>query len=83
MSAVALLTLVFLVCWATAFPAEAFQGKVIGVADGDTISVLHDLQPEVIRLNGIDALESGQAFGNRAKQFTAQLAFGQIRQRSL
>jgi endonuclease YncB( thermonuclease family) len=35
------------------------------VADGDTITVLHDRQPETIRLNGIDAPEKGQAFGNR------------------
>jgi hypothetical protein len=48
------------------------------VADGDTITVLHDRRPETIRLNGIDAPEKAQAFGNRAKQFTAELAFGQI-----
>lgn len=76
--AVALLALVLLVGWVAAFPAEAFQGKVIGVSDGDTITVLRDRQPEVIRLNGIDAPENGQAFSNRAKQFTAELAFGQI-----
>jgi micrococcal nuclease len=61
-----------------AVAAEAFSGQVIGVTDGDTITVLHDRRPETIRLNGIDAPESGQAFGTRAKQFTSALAFGQI-----
>jgi endonuclease YncB( thermonuclease family) len=72
------LALLLLLAWSSVAWAEAFQGKVIGVADGDTITVLHDRQPETIRLNGIDAPESGQAFGNRAKQFTAELAFGQV-----
>jgi endonuclease YncB( thermonuclease family) len=58
--------------------AEAFPAKVIGVADGDTITVLHDGHPEVLRLNGIDAPEKGQAFGTRAKQFTSALAAGQV-----
>jgi endonuclease YncB( thermonuclease family) len=48
------------------------------LADGDTITVLHERRPEIIRLNGIDAPEKGQAFGERAKQFTAQLSFGQV-----
>jgi endonuclease YncB( thermonuclease family) len=67
-----------LVVWTANAETQSFQGNVIGVADGDTITVLHDRQPEIIRLNGIDAPESGQAFGNRAKQFAAELAFGQV-----
>jgi endonuclease YncB( thermonuclease family) len=63
---------------ATGPPAQTFLGKVVGVADGDTITVLHDRRPETIRLNGIDAPEKGQAFGNRAKQFTSELAFGEV-----
>jgi endonuclease YncB( thermonuclease family) len=74
----ALLTLLLVATGATGAWAETFQGKVIGVADGDTITVLHDRRPETIRLNGIDAPEKAQAFGNRAKQFTADLAFGQV-----
>jgi len=56
--------------------AEEFVGKVIGIADGDTITVLHARRPERIRLSGIDAPEKGQPFGERARQFTARLAFG-------
>jgi endonuclease YncB( thermonuclease family) len=57
--------------------ATEFRGRVVGVADGDTITVLHDGRAEKIRLYGIDAPEKGQAFGERAKQFTSGLAFGQ------
>src|SRR2546428_6183225 len=53
-----------------------FTGKVVGVSDGDTISVMHNGRAEKIRLNGIDCPEKGQAFGHRAKQFTSRLAFG-------
>jgi micrococcal nuclease len=56
----------------------AFTGKVIGISDGDTLTVLHDRTPVKIRLDGIDAPESGQAFGSRAKQAASALAFGQV-----
>jgi hypothetical protein len=52
-----------------AVAAEAFPAKVVGVTDGDTITVLRDREPVRVRLNGIDAPEKGQAFGARAKQF--------------
>lgn len=54
---------------------ERFAGKVVSITDGDTISVMHDGRP--IRLDGIDCPERGQDFSQRAKQFTADLAFGQ------
>ena len=56
---------------------EEFTGRVVGVTDGDTITVLHDTHPAIIRLVGIDAPEKGQAYGQQAKQFAASLAFGQ------
>jgi micrococcal nuclease len=49
---------------------------VVGISDGDTISVMHGTRAEKIRLNGIDCPEKRQAFGQRAKQFTSKLAFG-------
>jgi len=51
-----------------AFPD--FIGKVKSVDDGDTITVLHDGKDERMRLNGIDAPEKTQVYGNKAKQFT-------------
>ncbi len=55
--------------------ATDFTGRVVGVADGDTITVLHNGKGERIRLHGIDCPEKRQAFGNRAKQFTSNLVF--------
>ena len=59
-------------CFAAPPFATDFTGRVIGVTDGDTITVLHNGKGERIRLHGIDCPEKRQAFGKRAKQFTAQ-----------
>ena len=57
---------------------KEFTAKVVGISDGDTISVLHDDVSIMVKFWGIDSPESGQAFGKRAKQFTADLAFGKV-----
>jgi micrococcal nuclease len=62
-----------------AFPACSadYSARVIGIADGDTITVLTaDKTQHRIRLWGIDAPETGQDFGSRAKQAASELAFG-------
>ncbi len=56
--------------------AADFTGRVVGVADGDTITVLTKGKPIRIRLHGIDCPEKRQAFGKRAKQFTSRLTYG-------
>jgi micrococcal nuclease len=70
-----------LLLWLSALPALAqgtLTGKVVGVSDGDTLTVLVDGRRQVkVRLHGIDAPESHQAYGSRAKQFTSEAAFGQ------
>jgi endonuclease YncB( thermonuclease family) len=53
-----------------------FRGRVVGITDGDIISVMHSGKAEKIRLNGIDCPERGQPFATRAKEFTSSLAFG-------
>jgi endonuclease YncB( thermonuclease family) len=58
--------------------AAAWSGKVVGVIDGDSITVLHDGSQEQIRLYGIDCPEKRQEFGNRAKQLTSSLVFGKL-----
>ena len=63
--------------------AQAFSGKVIGVAGGDTVIVLRKKEgfmgylqtPVNIRLYGIDTPERGQAFGKKAKQFTSEMVY--------
>lgn len=58
-------------------PAFAdFSGSVVGVSDGDSITVLHYGKAEKIRLNGIDCPEKGQAYGQKAKQAASALVFG-------
>jgi endonuclease YncB( thermonuclease family) len=59
-------------------PAEEFSGKVVGISDGDTITVLRDRSPVKVRLYGIDCPELGQEFGSRAKSVTSELTFGQV-----
>ena len=58
------------------YPSWAWSGKVIGVADGDTITVLRDKQSQKIRLYGIDCPEKRQPFGKKAKKFTSDMVFG-------
>lgn len=66
--------LLVLVLGLAAFSAD-FSGTVVGITDGDTIDVLRNRRQIRVRLHGIDAPERGQAFSERAHQFTAQLAF--------
>jgi len=49
---------------------------VVGVADGDTIKVMHNGKAEKIRLHGIDCPEKAQPYGTKAKQFTSAMVFG-------
>lgn len=49
----------------------------MAVADGDTVTVLDSSDTQHrIRLEGIDAPESHQAFGSRSKQNLSDLVFG-------
>jgi endonuclease YncB( thermonuclease family) len=56
--------------------AATLQGRVVGVADGDTITVLDASNTKhKIRLQGIDAPEKVQAFGQRSKQSLSDLVY--------
>jgi endonuclease YncB( thermonuclease family) len=56
--------------------ANTLTGLVVGIADGDTLTLLDaDHVQHKIRLAGIDAPEKRQAFGNRSKQNLADLVF--------
>lgn len=56
----------------------AFNGKVVSIHDGDTITVLSGKEQIKVRLYGIDAPEKKQDYGQRSKQFLASLIAGQV-----
>ena len=70
-----LFILVALICPSLLF---AFEGKVVGISDGDTIKVLKDGKHVKIRLAAIDCPEKKQPYGQKAKQFTADLVAGKV-----
>jgi len=71
-----LLILLFLSISLFSLAAATFTGKVVGVSDGDTVSVMREGRALKDRLHGIDCPEKKQPFGTKAKQFTSDLAFG-------
>ena len=56
----------------------AFNGKVVSIHDGDTITVLSGKEQTKVRLFGIDAPELKQPYGKKSKQFLASLIAGQV-----
>ena len=58
-------------------PPANFAGRVVAVEDGDTIVVLNDANGTYkIRLQGIDAPEGGQTFGDRSGQNLNEMVSG-------
>lgn len=58
--------------------AETLTGRVVGIADGDSLTLLVTGHRQVkVRLAGIDAPERDQPFGQRSRQSLSELAFGQ------
>lgn len=56
--------------------AETLLGEVVGISDGDTITVLDaDRKTHKIRLAGIDSPESKQPYGQRAKESLSDLTY--------
>ena len=65
-------------CLVLQVQADTLLGKVINVADGDSITVLDATNTQhKVRLTGIDAPERRQAFGNVSKESLAELVAGQ------
>ena len=57
--------------------ANIIEGKAVGVADGDTVTVLDSSNNQhKIRLEAIDAPESHQPFGTKSKQALSDKVFG-------
>lgn len=73
------LALLFLSFQVNLFAQEVLTGKVVRVADGDTITLLDSANNQIrVRLFGIDCPEKGQDFSNAATKFTAELVFSDI-----
>src|SRR5262245_45884191 len=55
--------------------AEILSGRVVGISDGDTLTVVVKERQVKVRINGIDAPEKGQPFAEQSKQNLARMAF--------
>lgn len=67
-----------LLALATSLHGEEIRGKVVGIADGDTITVLDAGKVQhKIRLEGIDAPEKGQAFGTKSREAMSEKVGGE------
>ncbi len=64
----------FLLLIAATVHADEIRGKVVSIADGDTITVLDAKKVQhKIRFEGIDAPEKGQAFGTKSREKMSEL----------
>ena len=57
--------------------AGTLTGLVVGITDGDTLTLLVDRQQYKIRIAGIDAPERHQAWGDKSKLNISRLSFSQ------
>lgn len=59
--------------------ADTLTGRVVGIADGDTLTLLDATNNQhKIRLAGIDSPEKGQPFGQVCKQSLSDLAYDHL-----
>lgn len=54
-----------------------YIGKVVSIADGDTLTILVDARQIKVRLAEIDTPERGQPYGQRARKTLGNLVFGE------
>ena len=66
--------LLFTILVTPTFP-DTIVGRVVGVSDGDTLTVLVDREQVKVRLVEIYAPEKAQPFGNKSKQSLSDLCF--------
>ena len=58
--------------------AWAWEGRVVDVAAGETITVLKNGESVDVLLYGIDCPEKGQSFSDQARQFTSEMVFDKV-----
>lgn len=57
--------------------AETLSGRVVAIADGDTLTLLTQAREQVrVRLSEIDTPERRQPYGQRSRERLSELAFG-------
>ncbi|WP_295445459.1 thermonuclease family protein [uncultured Thiodictyon sp.] len=79
MSLIARILLAAVLLFSLPASAEEIVGKVVGITDGDTLTLLTPQNLQVkVRLSDIDTPESKQPYGSRAKQALSDIAFGKI-----
>ena len=70
------------ICLVVSFSVSAhaaqFAGRVVGVIDGDTIRITHNLKSVKVRLYGVDCPEIKQTGGKAARALARRLAFGRV-----
>lgn len=71
------LYIILLFCSAQLIFSAEISGKVVGISDGDTITIIDTSNSRYrIRLDRIDAPERRQPFGEKSKQYLSSLIFG-------
>ncbi len=55
--------------------STVLEGRVVGISDGDSLTLLVGQEPVRVRLAQIDAPELGQPYGRNAKRALSALAF--------
>jgi endonuclease YncB( thermonuclease family) len=72
-----LLALVITALLTAGAAAETISGKIVGISDGDTLTLLaNDRRQVKVRLAEIDTPESGQPYGAQSKRELSDLVFG-------
>jgi endonuclease YncB( thermonuclease family) len=75
--AILCLVLLYLALLPVSAVAEEQIGRVVGVTDGDTLTMLDSRKQQIkVRLAEIDTPESAQPYGTRAKQELSRLVHG-------
>ncbi|MDH6307545.1 micrococcal nuclease [Dysgonomonas sp. PFB1-18] len=70
------LSVLALICVCLFVSDKVIKGHVVRVSDGDTVTLLTDQREQIrVRLDGIDAPERGQDYGQKATLFVREICY--------